>query len=213
MNEEFQQDPGLQEQAAQDQLDRPLSNDDPAQGTPNPNQLEPIRANPSDLSDDELTNLAVKHIKSLGGDVQFPDANQPAPTRTSPSGVDDALAAQQFDQLARTVAVNLTQQAGASGAAQEVYDFITQLGPDSVAAYQTNPLFHDMVDVKIDSIVSGHSKGLEERDKLKMPASEEVGGSTEKELRAGLKGHRQAFERAGLSEHMSFDDFIRDLEL
>lgn len=245
MNEDFQQDLGLQEQAVEDEmrtataaaapdLSQGIDLGDPALTTPtvgpavaqtasNPNQTEPIRANPNELPDDELTNLAVQHIKSLGGDVQFPNPNQPEQPQTNPNqseqiqtnpdGTNDALAAQQFDHLARSIAVNLTQEAGASGAAQEVYAFITQLGPDSVAAYQTNSLFRDMVDVKIDSIVSGHSKGLEERDRLPLPASEMVGGSTEKELRAGLKGHRQAFERAGLSEHMSFDDFIRDIEL
>lgn len=223
MNEDFQEDLGLDEQAVEDEMrasaaqaepdfSQGIDLGDPALTAPTvaPLDTNPIQADPDALSEEDLTMLAVQHIQGLGGDVQFPDPNQPELVQ---NGGEDALVAHQFDQLAQTIAVSVSEENGAEGAAQDVYQFITQLGPEAVEAYQTNPLFQDMVDTKIDSIVSGYTQGLEEEDRMPMPASEEVGGSTEKELRAGLGGHRQAFEKSGLGDHMSFDDFIRDLEL
>ena len=88
-----------------------------------------------------------------------------------------------------------------------VFEFVSQLGPGSLEAYRSNATFREMVDSKIASLVSARS------DEMPVPASEEVGGSSEKEVRSGLRGQREAFERSGLGEHMSFDEFIADVEV
>ena len=88
-----------------------------------------------------------------------------------------------------------------------VFEFVAQLGPGSLEAYRSNAAYREMVDSKITSLVSARS------DELPVPSSEEVGGSSEKETRSGLRGQREAFERSGLGEHMSFDEFIADVEV
>ena len=87
-----------------------------------------------------------------------------------------------------------------------VFEFVSQLGPGSLEAYRSNSTFREMVDSKISSLVSA-------RDELPVPSSEEVGGSSEKETRSGLRGQREAYDRSGLGEHMSFDEFIADVEV
>ena len=88
-----------------------------------------------------------------------------------------------------------------------VFEFVAQLGPGSLEAYRSNAAYREMVDSKISSLVSARS------DELAVPSSEEVGGSSEKEVRSGLRGQREAYERSGLGEHMSFDEFIADVEV
>ena len=88
-----------------------------------------------------------------------------------------------------------------------VFEFVAQLGPGSLEAYRSNATYREMVDSKISSLVAARS------DELPVPSSEEVGGSSEREMRSGLRGQREAYERSGLGEHMSFDDFIADVEV
>ena len=128
---------------------------------------EQEEAAPEQPTDDAATDTAIRHIRELGGTVQFGDVE---PT-------------------------------------DGVFEFVAQLGPGSLEAYRSNSAYREMVDTKIKSLVSARS------DELPVPSSEEVGGSSEKEVRSGLRGQREAFERSGLGEHMSFDEFIADVEV
>ncbi len=127
---------------------------------------EEEEAAPEQPKDDAGTDTAIRHIRELGGTVQFGDVE---PT-------------------------------------DGVFEFVAQLGPGSLEAYRSNAAYREMVDSKISSLVAA-------RDELPVPSSEEVGGSSEKEVRSGLRDQREAYERSGLGEHMSFDEFIADVEV
>ncbi|HXH61624.1 MAG TPA: hypothetical protein VNI20_09730 [Fimbriimonadaceae bacterium] len=90
--------------------------------------------------------------------------------------------------------------------ASQVYGFIRALGDGATEQYDNNPAFRDMVDTKIEAIVSAN-KGVP------LPGSEDVGGSGGQELTAEMRAQRAAYERSGLGEHMDFEEFMKGMTL